>query len=85
MPTVSVFYGIIIRIYYEEHNPPHFHAYYQGYRGVFDFNGDIISGEVPTKQGKLICAWTQLHQDELEANWMLAEAKEELIKIEPLR
>lgn len=64
---------------------PHFHAYYQGYKAVFDFNGDIIYGEIPPKQFKLINAWTQLHCDELDANWALAKAKESLVRIEPLR
>ena len=85
MPTVSVFYGIIIRIYYDEHKPPHFHAYYQGYSATFDFYGDIICGEIPAKQLKLIGAWAQLHHDELDANWALAEAKESLVWIDPLR
>ena len=46
MPEISRFYGIIISIFYDEHNPPHFHAEYQGQRGLFDFNGNILQGNM---------------------------------------
>ncbi len=50
MPTISMFYGIIIRMYNNgEHNPPHFHATYQNYNAVFNMNGELINGEMPTK------------------------------------
>ena len=64
MPTLSMFYGIIIRIYNNgEHNPPHFHASYQDYNAVFNFEGDLMEGEMPNKQRKMIAAWAEIHKD----------------------
>ena len=58
MPTISMFYGIVIRMYNNgEHNPPHFHAYYQGKEAVFDMDGNLTDGEMPNRQRKLIGAW----------------------------
>lgn len=86
MPVLSMFYGIIIRMYNNgEHNPPHFHASYQGHEAVFTLAGDFIEGDMPRKQMKLIAAWAELHNDELEANWELAINEQPLYKIEPLK
>ena len=86
MPTISMFYGIIIRMYNNgEHNPPHFHAQYQGKVAVFDMDGNLMEGEMPLKQCKLISAWAEIHKDELLANWELAMNEEPLFKIDPLR
>ena len=85
MPTISMFYGTIIRMYNNgEHNPPHFHAYYQGYNGVFNLDGELIEGDMPGKQKKLIAAWAVIHKDELIANWELAMSEQPLYKISPL-
>lgn len=85
MPSISMFYGIIIRMYNTgEHNPPHFHAYYQGYNAVFNMEGDLIEGDMPRKQSRLISAWAEIHRDELLANWELAMNEQPLYKIEPL-
>ena len=57
MPTISMFYGIMIRMYNNnEHNPPHFHAQYQGHNAVFDMDGNLTDGEMPKAQIKLIAA-----------------------------
>ena len=56
MPTISMFLGIVIRMNWLEHNPPHFHAEYQGHRAVFDLDGNLTHGEMPVKQSKLISA-----------------------------
>ena len=85
MPTLSMFYGIIIRMFFDDHNPPHFHAEYQGFKGVFDLEGELIEGDIPLKQCKLITAWAQIHNDELKGNWVLAKQDEPLYKIEPLK
>ena len=86
MPTISMFFGIIIRMYNNgEHNPPHIHATYQGNNAVFNMDGDLIEGDMPRKQVKLIAAWTELHRDELLANWELAMSEQPLYKIAPLR
>jgi len=88
MPTISMFYGIIIRMYYspDEHNPPHFHAYYQNFKAIIDINScEIINSDMPSKQNKMILAWAELHKDELLANWELASKGETIFQIEPLR
>ena len=86
MPTISMFFGIIIRMYNTgEHNPPHFHAFYQEYKAVFDMEGEIMEGEMPKRQTKLIAAWAEIHKDELLAKWELAMNEQPLYKIEPLR
>lgn len=86
MPTISMFFGIIIRMYNNgEHNPPHFHAAYQEYNAVFNMEGELIEGDMPKKQTKLIAAWTEIHKDELLANWELAMSEQPLYKIDPLR
>ena len=68
-----------------EHNPPHFHATYQGYNAVFNMDGELTDGEMSKKQLKLISAWTELHKDELLANWELAMSEQPLYKIDLLR
>ena len=80
-----MFYGILIRMHWNEHNPPHFHALYQNYAAAFNFDGELIEGEFPKNQQKLVSAWTLLHKDELEANWELARNKETLFNINPLQ
>ncbi|UTC52377.1 DUF4160 domain-containing protein [Treponema sp. OMZ 305] len=85
MPVLSMFYGVIISMFYKDHNPPHIHIQYAEYKAIVDFNGDILEGELPSKQRKLIEAWIVLHQDELYANWQLAKDKQGLFKIDPLK
>ena len=88
MPTISMFFGIIIRMYCspKEHNPPHFHAYYQRFKAIIDINScELIDGEFPIKQRKLVLAWAELHKDELLADWDLASAGELPYKIDPLK
>jgi len=84
MPTISMFFGILIRMFNDEHNPPHFHAIYSGKKAMFNFEGDIIEGTLPQKQVRLIQAWTEIHREELEANWELAINGEVPFKIKPL-
>lgn len=88
MPTISIFYGIIIRMYCapSEHNPPHIHAYYQDYKAVVDIkNCEIIEGKLPRKKERLILAWMEIHQEELLADWELASNGELPFKIDPLK
>ena len=86
MPTISMFYGIIIKMYNNgEHNPPHFHATYQGYNAEFNLEGELIEGDIPRKQDKKIFEIVEFHRDELIANWELAISEQPLYKIEPLR
>ena len=88
MPTISMFYGIIVRMYCSpnEHNPPHIHVYYHEYSSTVSIpDGELISGEIPAKKLRLVQAWVELHADELVANWKLVTDGELPFKIEPLR
>lgn len=88
MPTISMFYGIIIRMYCSpsEHNPLHFHAYYQNHKAVIDiYTCELSEGKLPSKQMKLVLAWAEVHKEELLADWELASNGELPFKIEPLK
>ena len=88
MPTISMFFGIIIRMYYgpKEHNPPHIHAYYQDYKAIFTLKDcRLMEGNLPAKQKRLIQAWMEIHRDELYADWELCQNGEQPYKIEPLK
>ena len=54
MPRISMFFGIVIYMYYDDHNPPHFHASYEGLEGMFNFEGSLIKGYMPLRVQKLI-------------------------------
>ncbi len=88
MPTLSMFYGILIKMYRElggKHNMPHVHAEYGEFEAVYSLDGHLIEGELPRKQRKLVEAWIALHEDELKANWTLLQSGEEFFKIQPLQ
>ena len=86
MPTISMFYGIIISMYNNsEHNPPHFHARYQDSEAIFNMDGELIKGKMPAKKCDLIKAWAIIHKEDLLANWELAIAEQPLFKIDPLK
>lgn len=88
MPTISMFYGIIIRMFCapEEYNPPHFHAYYGEHIAVIDINTcELREGYLPKKQLRLVLAWAELKQDELKANWILSMNSELPFQIDPLK
>ena len=85
MPYVSMFFGIIIRMFYSEHNPPHFHAEYQGSEGIFNFEGEMLQGNIKSNTAlKLIKEWAVLRNTELEENWKNITDKTAINKIEPL-
>lgn len=86
MPIISTFYGIVIRMFYEDHPPPHFHAEYQGEHGKFGFDGVMTVGNIRSRRAlRLIHEWAELHRVELEANWDRARAKRPLDRIPPLQ
>jgi len=76
VPTISMFYGILIRMFFydtDKHNLPHIHAEYQGDVAVYAINnGDLLAGKLPKKKHKLIVAWIEIHQEDLLADWELA-------------
>ncbi|HTY24518.1 MAG TPA: DUF4160 domain-containing protein [Desulfomonilaceae bacterium] len=85
MPVLSIFFGVIIRMYYEEHSPPHFHAEFQGKQAVFDFKGNILKGDLESRTAtRLVREWVDLHASELTEDWDLARHGKELKKIAPL-
>jgi len=88
MPTISLFYGILIKMNWKDigqHNTPHFHAFYGEYEAVFGLDGEIVTGSFPKKQSTFIKAWALLHEEDLAVNWNLAQSGEETFRIEPLR
>ena len=85
MPEISRFFGIIIRMFFDEHNPPHFHVEFQGSKAVFDFNGNILKGYLSSRTAtRLVREWIDLRLDDLKADWELARAGKEVKKIAPL-
>ena len=88
MPTISMFYGIIIRMYCAkaEHPPAHFHAYYGEHKACFSIETlEVTQGKLPQRQVRLIQAWAELHQESLRADWQLAMSGEEPLRIPPLQ
>ena len=88
MPIISQFYGILIYIYKEisgKHKLPLLHAKYAEFEGVYDFEGNLLEGNLPKKQNKLVEAWCMLHYEELGAAWTAWNESGEVIKIEGLR
>ena len=84
MPTISMFYGIIITMNYNDHNPPHVHVKYQNNNAVLDTEGEIMQGALPKKQLRLVQAWIEYRKDEILANWELARNGENVYRIDPL-
>lgn len=88
MPIISDFYGIIIRMYFkdnEEHKLPHLHANYNQYTAIFDLNGNIIDGKIPNSQKKIVQAWIEIHNEELNNLWDLLVEGKKGFKITPLK
>ena len=84
MPEISRFYGIIIYMFYNDHNPPHFHAEYQDFEVIIEIESGIIKGHMPKRALKLVFEWMELHKDELLLNWVKIEQRQSLEKIQPL-
>lgn len=86
MPIISTFYGIKIFIYYDDHNKPHFHAKYGEYKCIISIEDiELINGNMPSKQLKIILAWASIHQTKLQKNWYLASIGESLFPIIPIK
>jgi addiction module HigA family antidote len=89
MPTIPIFYGIQIMMYFYDngkHNIPHIHAEYQDDEAVYSIlDGEVISGSLPRKQTRLVQTWIELYQESLLIDWKLAVAGQEPFRIEPLR
>lgn len=89
MPAISMFYGIIVYMYFmdnKQHNMPHIHVKYQEDEVIVLIpDGEVLEGAIPKAKMKLLQAWIEIHKDELVANWQLAVSGQHPYKIEPLR
>jgi hypothetical protein len=85
MPELSRFYGIVIRMYYADHNPPHFHAFYAGDEAVIDIRTlTVFGGGLSPRALGLVIEWASIHHEELLECWHRAQALEPLDRIDPL-
>lgn len=85
MPEICRFYGIIIRMYFDDHNPPHFHVFYGSEEALIEINSlALIAGNIPARARGMVVEWATLHQNELMEAWERAKNLEPLGKIEPL-
>ncbi len=88
MPTISMFYGILIRMFFydtDKHNVPHVHAEFQGHVAVYSIpDGELLAGKLPPKKHKMVVAWIAIHEDELLADWDLAVNGKKLFQIRGL-
>lgn len=89
MPTISLFYGMIVSMFYydnKQHNSPHIHVSYQDFKAVFSIpEGILLEGKLPPSKQKILCAWIEIHQEDLMADWHLAVNGQVPHSIEPLR
>jgi len=85
MPEVSRFYGIVVYMFFGDHNPPHFHAKYQSYEVKINIDDGMVQGKIPRRALKLIYEWLDLHKTELIDNWKLLEQRKPINKIDPLK
>jgi Domain of unknown function (DUF4160) len=85
MPTISAFYGILIKMFFNDHAPPHFHAEYAESKATVDIKQlRVLEGELPRRALDLVLDWAELHQAELLDDWNLCRAKEPPKPIAPL-
>ena len=88
MPVLSMFFGIIVRMYRElggKHNLPHVHAEFSGDEVVVALDGTVLEGSIPRNKMKLLLAWMEIHHDELVANRTLLSNGEQFFRIDPLQ
>lgn len=84
MPEISRFLGIVIRMYYRDHAPPHFHAEYAENEITVEIESGVVEGRFPRRALAAVLDWYELHSDELLANWLLARQEQPLNRIAPL-
>ena len=85
MPTISSFYGISIRMFFNDHVPPHFHVEYAEFKATVDIVELRISGgKLPRRAQELVLDWAKLHQNELLIDWQLCTSKQQPNPINPL-
>jgi hypothetical protein len=85
MPTISTFYGILIRMYFNDHAPPHFHARYGEFEATIDLDTlEVMEGRLPGRGLSLVKEWAMMHREELLQDWRLCRENAVPAKIEPL-
>ncbi len=85
MPTISEFFGIVIRLYFNDHAPPHFHARYNEHEAVIEIESlGVLEGFLPRRALGLVLDWAELHRTELLADWELCRMHQQPVKIAPL-
>ncbi len=86
MPTISMFYGIFIKMFFDDHAPPHFHVEYAEFKAVVDIQRlELSEGLWPRRAQELVLDWAELHQNELLSDWDLCAAKHPPKQIPPLQ
>jgi len=86
MPTISAFYGILIRMFFNDHAPPHFHVQYGEFKATVDIQSlSVSTGQLPRRAQELVLDWAELHQQELLEDWQLCMDKQQPKQIEPLK
>ena len=86
MPTISIFYGMVIQMYWQDHNPPHFHVRYGGDQAVIEIQTGLVTrGQLPSRALALVREWIALHRNELSEDWNLCQTKQTPKPIEPLK
>jgi hypothetical protein len=85
MPEISRFFGIIIKMFFDDHNPPHFHAEYSGNVALIDIRSlSVFSGRLPPRVTGFVIEWATIHQQELFDDWNRAQKQQEILPIAPL-
>jgi len=84
MPEISRFYGLFIFMNYNDHNPPHFHAWYGDFKIIVSILDGTVEGKMPKRALNMIFEWLEIHKDELMENWENARLGKQLNKINPL-
>lgn len=85
MPIISAFYGILIKMFFNDHAPPHFHTEYGEFKALIDIERlEVIEGRLPRRALNLVLDWAELHKAELVEDWQLCQAKQQPKKIDPL-
>lgn len=75
MPVISYFFGIYVRMYHDDHAPPHFHVEYQGHEALVAIaSGEVIQGALPRRAAALVKEWCHEQQDALNEDWALAQS-----------
>ena len=88
MPVLSMFFGIIVKMYREEsgkHHKPHIHVEYSGNEVVITLDGEVLEGSIPKNKMKLLEAWMELRREDLEANWTLLSDGSQFFRVDPLK